>query len=85
MSKYKHYSIQLSKLFIGFFVAASLLLWGWNSSMPELFDLPPILFKQAGGLIILLCTISFTLGSRNTGWSRFNSGPCLNSVGGEQS
>ena len=44
------------------------LLWGWNSAMPVIFNLPGIHFKEALGLMILLGIVSFFLhgGSRHS-------------------
>ncbi len=41
--------------------------WGWNSAIPDLFGLPPMHFKQAMGLTVLLVVLSFILqlGSRH--------------------
>ncbi len=35
--------------------------WSWNSAIPDLFGLPPLHFKQAMGLTVLLVVVSSTL------------------------
>ncbi len=42
-------------------VSVLVISWAWNSSVPDLFELPPLHFKQAMGLIVLLVVVSFTL------------------------
>ena len=49
----------------GFIAATILLLWGWNSAIPDLFGLPAMQFKQATGLMILLGVSSVALGHRH--------------------
>jgi len=41
--------------------------WSWNSVIPDLFGLPPLHFKQAMGLTVLLVVVPFTfrMGARH--------------------
>lgn len=41
------------------FVGATLILWSWNATLPSIFGLPVIEFKESLALIILIVTISF--------------------------
>ena len=44
---------RLIKLTLAIIVTTMLLIWGWNSAMPDLFGLTPLGFKQAVGLLLL--------------------------------
>jgi hypothetical protein len=62
----KQHGSHVIKLTLAFIVATTLLLWGWNTAVPDLFGLPAIQFKQALGLMILLVIASvFTNFHRN--------------------
>lgn len=58
--------------------------WGWNSAIPDLFGLPPMHFKQALGLTVLLVVLSFILhlGSRH-GRDRYPNPYHKESIGGK--
>jgi hypothetical protein len=80
MNRIKHHGSHIIKITIAYFIATILLLWGWNSAIPDLFALPTMQFKQATGLIILIGTASFLLRcgrshdrDKNVDLSRFNS------------
>lgn len=61
MNRIKHHGSHIIKITIAYLIAALLLLWGWNSAIPDLFALPTIQFKQSIGLIILIGIVSFLL------------------------
>lgn len=61
MNKFKQRCRHWFKLIFSFVGATILFLWGWNNSIPELFGLPLMKFKQATGLMILMGIISFLL------------------------
>jgi hypothetical protein len=44
-----------------FLAVATLVLWSWNTVMPEIFELPSIHYKHATALVILIGTISLLL------------------------
>lgn len=67
MSNFKQYGSHMIKLIFVFIVTAILLLWGWNSAIPDLFGLPAMQFKQATGLIIIVGIMSFFLGAGRHG------------------
>ena len=64
MKNLKRYGSHMMKLILTFIVATLLLLWGWNTTIAYLFELPTIQFKQATGLMVLIGTISIFLRSR---------------------
>lgn len=47
------------KAILTLFASATLVLWSWNNTMPAIFELPPIHFKESISLIILAISISF--------------------------
>ncbi|MFQ5469713.1 MAG: hypothetical protein ACE5EH_05325 [Gammaproteobacteria bacterium] len=51
--------IHASKAALILFVGATLVLWSWNNTLPALFGLPSIHFKESIGLILLALSISF--------------------------
>jgi hypothetical protein len=57
----KHHIHHLIKLTLTFLLATILLLWGWNSTMPDLLGLPAMQFKHAMGLMILIGIASLFL------------------------
>ena len=59
MKTLKHRGMYFFKLSLAVFVVTALLLWGWNSAMPDLFALPEMRFKQALGLVIVISIASF--------------------------
>ena len=64
MNNLKQHGSQIFMATLAFIVATILLLWGWNSAMPYLFELPTIQFKQALGLMVLIGILSFFLRHR---------------------
>lgn len=69
----------LIKVILALFVITILILWGWNSAIPDLFGLPVMKFKQAVGLLILASVVSLILRrgrcqSRKKGGSSFHTG-----------
>jgi hypothetical protein len=65
MENLKHHGSQAFKLILALVLAAILLLWGWNSAVPDIFALPNIQFKQAVGLVTLIGVISLLIGAGN--------------------
>jgi len=59
MNRLKHQGSHVIKITLAYLIASKLLLWGWNSAMPDLFALPTMQFKQAMGLMILIGIASF--------------------------
>jgi hypothetical protein len=64
MEKIMHYGRRVAIFALGFFAASTLLHWGWNSAIPELFGLPAIEHKQAVALLSLLGLASLVLAPR---------------------
>ncbi len=61
MNNFKQHGTRMIKLIFAYVVATILLLWGWNSALPDLFGVPAMQFKQATGIMILIGAISFVL------------------------
>lgn len=40
-------------------VGATLILWSWNNTLPTIFGLPAIHFKESIGLVVLALSVSF--------------------------
>ena len=75
MRHHRHYGRLSMQIVLIFFLVCSLVLWGWNSAIPDLFGLPALQFKQALGLTILLFIVSFLVGSgRSPGVRHWNRG-----------
>lgn len=51
--------IHTSKAILMLFIGATLVLWSWNNTLPVIFGLPSIHFKESIGLIVLALSISF--------------------------
>ena len=61
MNNLKQHGSQIFMATLAFIVATILLLWGWNSAMPDIFGLPTMQFKQAMGFMVLIGIVSFFL------------------------
>ena len=61
MHKVKRVSHKVVQVVAFLFISCVLLIWAWNNVMPELFSMPAIQFKQALGLMILMCLLSMFL------------------------
>jgi hypothetical protein len=70
MNTFKNQAVQYMKITGLFLGATILLLWGWNSAVPELFSLPEMQFKQALGLMVLIGIFSGFVGKRRAGNTR---------------
>ncbi len=66
MNNLKHHGRRALRSILVLLAAIIVILWGWNSAIPDLFGLQPMQFKQAMGLTVLLVVLSFILqlGSR---------------------
>jgi hypothetical protein len=58
METFKQHGSHIVKVTLFFLAATVLLLWGWNSTIPDLFALPVMQFKQALGVMIVLGVFS---------------------------
>ncbi len=67
MNNLKHHGRRAFVSILAFLASILVISWGWNSAIPDLFGLPPMHFKQAMGLTVLLVVLSFILhlGSRH--------------------
>jgi hypothetical protein len=63
MKNLNRHGSRLIKLILAFIATTILLLWGWNSAIPDLFGLPTIEFKQAPGLMVLIVIVFVLLRS----------------------
>ena len=51
--------IYTAKASLMLFVGATLVLWSWNNTLPAIFGLPTIHFKESIGLVVLALSVSF--------------------------
>ena len=58
MKPIKYYATQSFKVILGFLAIATLLLWGWNNALPDLFGLPAMQFKHSVALLLLVGMVS---------------------------
>jgi hypothetical protein len=61
MNNFKPHGRRVFSSIVMLLVSVLVISWGWNSAIPDLFGLPPLHFKQAMGLTVLLVVVSSTL------------------------
>jgi len=61
MNNFKPHGRRVFSSIVMLLASVLVISWGWNSAIPDLFGLPPLHFKQAMGLTVLLVVMSFTL------------------------
>jgi hypothetical protein len=61
MNNLKHHGRRVLTSMVALLAAIILILWGWNSAIPDLFGLPSMHFKQAMGLTVFAVVLPFIL------------------------
>ena len=62
MKNYSHRFRNVLMMALLFFIITVFFYWAWNASLPGVFGVPALQFKQASGLIVLLIITSGILG-----------------------
>jgi hypothetical protein len=71
MKNINRYGAEVIRLAFVLILFTVLLLWGWNSAIPDLFGFPAMRFKQSMGIMILLGIFFFLLHGRGGySWTR---------------
>ena len=65
MKNIKHHGRRIFSSILLLVISVILILWGWNSAIPDLFGLPPIQVNQALGLLVLGGVLTFILRPRS--------------------